>query len=282
MPGPRVAGGRADGQRRLAQPRTQLGVDGGGRRLLEDLLVPALQRAVAFAQVDAVAHGVDEQLHLDVAAALQPALQEDAVVAERGNGLAPGGGDRIADGGQVVHRAHPPAAAAGRGLDQQRGSQPRRLGCQRRVVQLDPGVAGDDRHARRLRQPAGLDLVPEQLHRARRRADPRHPGAQHLLGERRILREVAVAGVHRVRAGIRPGCGDGLAVEVGRDRDHVVGQLGVQRAILVRGDNGHRLDAELTARADHADGDLAAVRDQDPAELAHLGFRFSRNAVTPS
>ncbi|HVG68843.1 MAG TPA: hypothetical protein VM785_11650, partial [Gaiellales bacterium] len=69
----------------------------------------------------------------------------------------------------------------------------------------------------------------------------------HLLGERRVLRQVAVAGVHGVGAGIRACCGYGLAVEVRRDRDHVVGQLGVQRAVLVRSDAGDEGQEGVTA-----------------------------------
>ena len=45
----------------------QLGVDGGRRRLLDDLLVAALDGAFPLEEVDDVAVGVAEDLHLDVA-----------------------------------------------------------------------------------------------------------------------------------------------------------------------------------------------------------------------
>ena len=57
----------------------------------------------------------------------------------------------------------------------------------------------------------------------------------------------------------------------------------VQRAGI--GIRVHRdgLDAQLAAGADDADGDLAAVGDQDLRDQAsHRGFRFSRKARSPS
>jgi len=60
---------------------------GRGRGFLEDLLVTALDRAVALAEMDALAIAVDRDLDLDVAVVLQPALEIERVVAECGLGL---------------------------------------------------------------------------------------------------------------------------------------------------------------------------------------------------
>ena len=54
----------------------------GAGRLLEHLLVAALGRAVALEEVDDVAVGVGEDLHLDVAAGLDVLLDQHGVVAE--------------------------------------------------------------------------------------------------------------------------------------------------------------------------------------------------------
>ena len=71
-------------------------------------------------------------------------------------------------------------------------------------------------------------------------------------------------------------------VEVGRDARRGVAELGGERGFLA-GSRGHdRGDAHLAAGAHDADRDLAAVRDQEPADLDHLGGRFSRNAARPS
>ena len=55
---------RVDGD--LPDPLAQLGRDRGRRRLLDELLVAALDRAVALAEMDHVAVRVGEHLHLDV------------------------------------------------------------------------------------------------------------------------------------------------------------------------------------------------------------------------
>ena len=79
-----VAGGHDRADRALGEVRR------GGRRerrrrgLLDDLLVAALDRAVALAEVDAAAVAVDRHLDLDVAVLVEPLLEVERVVAERG------------------------------------------------------------------------------------------------------------------------------------------------------------------------------------------------------
>ena len=60
----------------------------GRRALLDQLLVPALGRAVALAQPQRVAVLVGQHLHLDVARPLEVALEVDLGTAEVGLGLA--------------------------------------------------------------------------------------------------------------------------------------------------------------------------------------------------
>src|SRR6185437_13303271 len=57
-------------------------VDPRGRRLLDQLLVPALDRAVALAEVDDGAVRVREHLHLDVAGIDQVSLEIDSRIGE--------------------------------------------------------------------------------------------------------------------------------------------------------------------------------------------------------
>ena len=64
-----------------SRPRSA-GIDGRRRRLLEHLLVPPLDRAIALAEVDAVAVGVEQDLDLDVARPFEEALEDQPVVAE--------------------------------------------------------------------------------------------------------------------------------------------------------------------------------------------------------
>ena len=69
--------------RGLAHRRAQLRAHAGRRRLLDHLLVAALQRAVALVEMDGVAVAVGEHLHLDVARRGDVFLDQHARVAER-------------------------------------------------------------------------------------------------------------------------------------------------------------------------------------------------------
>ena len=70
----------------------------------------------------------------------------------------------------------------------------------------------------------------------------------------------------RVRAGALGGPDVLLRVEVARDLDRLVGDARMERAAIVR--RGHRdgADPELAAGAEDPDGDLAAVRHQEPPD----------------
>src|SRR5262249_24101298 len=98
------------------------------------------------------------------------------------------------------------------------------------------------------------------------RADPLEAALGDDLGEVRVLGEEAVARVDGVGARDLGGADDGRHVEVARarrggaDADLLVGEADVQRVGVGRRVDGHRLDAELAARSNHAERDLAAVR----------------------
>ena len=81
-PGGAVAGGARGIDRDPADPLAQRLVDRGRGRLLDELLVAPLDRAVALAEVDHVAVRVGEHLHLDVPRILEVALDVDAAVGE--------------------------------------------------------------------------------------------------------------------------------------------------------------------------------------------------------
>ena len=68
--------------RLLAHRPARRVVEERARRLLDHLLVAALDRALALPQVDAVPVRIAEHLDLDVARLLDELLDEDAVVAE--------------------------------------------------------------------------------------------------------------------------------------------------------------------------------------------------------
>ena len=77
--------GRVHGHRADALP--ELGVNGRGRRLLDELLVAALDRAVALSEVQYGAMGVRQHLHLDMTWVLDVLLHVDGRVGEVGLAL---------------------------------------------------------------------------------------------------------------------------------------------------------------------------------------------------
>ena len=92
------------------------------------------------------------------------------------------------------------------------------------------------------------------------------------LGEVGVLAEKAVAGMDGVDVGDLGGADHGGNVEVaagalGRaDADGLVGEAHVQAVAVGLRVDGDRADAQFLAGADDAQGDLAAVGDQDLLE----------------
>ena len=159
------------------------------------------------------------------------------------------------------------------------------LECQRRDVLVGQHVlfavhravtTRQHRDASLLHRPARARLVAQQLDDVRVGTD--EPDVTRLadLGEVRRFRQESVAGMDRVGAGNLGGADDRRHVEVAvgaarrADADVLVGEADVQRVLVGLGVHGHGLDAELAARVDDAQGDLAAVRDQDFLEHPSL------------
>ena len=249
--GASVADRARERDRRVAHLRAERGVERGRGRLLEHLLVAALHGALALAERDDVAVLVGEELDLDVARTLDVALCEDRAVTERRLGLAARRRTRLLELARAPDDAHPAAASARGGLEDQREAE---LG---RIARLDDGDPG------LLRDLLRAELVARRLERLRRRPDPDEPGRLDRACELRVLGEKAVAGMDRVGAR-QPSRADVLLrVEVRGDIDRLVGAPSVERASVVRSGHRDRLDIELAAGAEHAQRDLAAVRHEE-------------------
>jgi hypothetical protein len=121
--------------------------DHGRRRLLDDLLMASLHRALAFAEVDDVAALVAEDLHLDVSRLLDVLLDVDLVAGERARCLATRAFERGFQLRGAADQAHALAATAGCGLQHHRIADTfgdlRRLG-ERKAFR----ASGHERHAR--------------------------------------------------------------------------------------------------------------------------------------
>ena len=117
-----------------------------------------------------------------------------------------------------------------------------------------------------------LDLVAHDADVLRRRADEGDLVLLEDLGEAGVLRQEAVAGMHRVGAGDLAGGEQARDVEIalggGRraDADALVGEAHVHGIGVGGGVHGDGGDAELLARALDAQRDLSPVGDQDLVE----------------
>ena len=118
--GAAVVDGRGRGPRGLMQRLAGGLRQRRGRRLLDHLLVPPLDRAVALPQHQHVARAVADDLDLDVPAALDVRLDEDGAVAERRRRLLARLPDLALEVGERPDDAHAAPAAARRRLHQQR------------------------------------------------------------------------------------------------------------------------------------------------------------------
>ena len=114
--------------------------------LLDELLVPALEGAVAGSDDDDVAVRVRQDLRLDVARTVQVALHEAFAAAEGGHGLADGGVEGFLDLVHVPDHLQPAAAAAEGRLDGDR---------QAVLFGEGAGLGGGYPRARRCRPRAG-------------------------------------------------------------------------------------------------------------------------------
>ena len=115
-----VADRLGERHRLLAHPGTRLRVEQRARRFLDDLLVAALDRALALAEMDHVAVLVAQHLDFDVARIGDELLDEDAIVAEARFRLRSRARKTFGDLAPVEGDAHALAAAAGGGLDHHR------------------------------------------------------------------------------------------------------------------------------------------------------------------
>ena len=161
--------------------------EGRRGRLLEDLLVAALDRAVALAEVDAVAVAVDRDLDLDMAVLVQPLLEVQRVVAEGRLGLASADAEHRFELARRAHHAHAFAPATGRRLDEDRVADPVGLAQRVQVVAEHPLGTGDRRQPVGAEQLPGAGLAGEPLEDVGRRPDEREVMGRNDLGEALVL-----------------------------------------------------------------------------------------------
>ena len=243
------------------------------RALLDDLLVPALQRAVPVAEDGDAAHAIAERLYLDVARRRHAALHEQAGIAERAARLALHRREARLEFRCMLAALHADAAPARRALEHDRVADGLRF-AQRVVESGEHAAAGQQRHARGLGETPRLVLQSEARQVFGPRADERDAAVLEGPREGGVLAQEAVARVHRVRLGalhdveqlrdVEIRVGDAAVTE----RVRLAGHLGVQRAAVRMGVDRRAPDAHGVQRAADAHRDLAAVGDEYLAEHA--------------
>ena len=156
---------------------------------------------------------VEQDLDLDVAGALDEPLEDQSIVAERGDGFATSAGERVRQPLWFAHRAHPLAATTGRGFHEQWVADA--IGCdpQGVVGLIGVVVPVEDRDPERSREASRRGLVAHQADRRGRRADPAEPGGDHQLGKVGVLGKEPEARVDGVGTGGPRRIDDGSGVE---------------------------------------------------------------------
>src|SRR5262249_3932638 len=182
------------------------------RRNLDQLLAVALQAALALPQVHRLSTAIADDLHFDVPDLRQQLLDVHVTVAESLQGF---GSAALVGRCQLVRMAHSPnavSATARDGLDHDRAVLVQE--CPRL---LDAGGAlssGQDGNTAFPRKRARSALVAEDLQHFGRRTDEREAGLRAPTGERRVLAEETIAGMHRVTARFRRHAQDLLDIEI--------------------------------------------------------------------
>ena len=274
--GPRrtIADGDAELFGRFQHPPTRRRGKVRRRRFLDDLLVAALERAIAFAKSRDIAAAVAENLYLDVTRVIDAAFEKHAGILEEVlrqplHGLV-GGCQFI----RISAAGEADAAAAGGRLQHHRKAEPHRVDlrlCQAR----QQARSRHQRHARRFRNLARGVLQPEAPDLIGRGADEGNALRLALLGEVGILRQEAVAGDNGIGA-VLFRCGDdeiatqiGLAGAVAWQVDGDIGEFDVRTATVGIGVDRDAADAHVAQRAHDPGGNLAAVGDKNSLEHWH-------------
>ncbi len=268
-PGTRVVDRLGELDRIGAHPVTDVGIEAGRRGQLDDLLVPALDRAVPVIEMYDVAGVVGEDLDLDVAGVDDSLFDEARRITEGTLGLTHRRIDRLAQLVGIVDPAHTASTATGDGLDEQRvveliGRRHQLIGIARRRN------APQHRDTGSLGRRDGRRLVAGELEDRLVRTDERDPGIGTCLGQIGIFAQESVARIDRIGAGLLRSGHDDPGIQIGAygvaelaDLIGLIGPHPVLRApVLIREDrNGSR--PQLMGGAEGADRDFAAIGDKD-------------------
>lgn len=253
----------------LAHRLARLLVDDGTRSLFDELLVPALNRAVALAEVHGVAMRIGNDLNLHVTRTADEFLEVDLVVAEGVGRLGARGDEHLLELLVVVCLAHALTTATSRCLDEHGVAD--FVGKRACLLDgIDGAIAAGHRgDAKLLHRRLCRRLVAERIDALGRRADEDDVVIGTGTGEIGVLRKEAIARMDGLRTGDLGGRDDIGDVEVrerGRrraDADALVCHLDSARVTICLRVHDDALDAELMCGTHDAQGDFATIGDEN-------------------
>ncbi len=229
----------------------------------------ALDAAFALAEMDDVAVVIADHLHLDVPGVGNNLFDIDIVATECRLGLGPAAVIRLFQLGDAEDHAHASAAAAGDGLDHDRAGGAERGEEVAGLVQTG-GAAGSlgNRDAATVGQRASRNLVAEQFQQFRARSHEYQARVGAGASESGVLAQESIARMHRVAA-FFPGDRNHLTdIQIWRrarsgQGDRFIDASNMKGARIVLGIDANRPDPHFGRGASDADGNFAAVRDQE-------------------
>ncbi len=239
------------------------------RRFLHHLLMAALQRAFAFAQMHHVSVIISQHLKLDVPGPLDQFFDVDIGVAES---LFRFVSRRLKRGNQftfLAHYTHSATAASGRRLDHYRIAYFCRDCFCGVLIRDDSGAARNDRKASRGHFRASAILFAHHANHFRSRADKSDVRSLAHLGKVCIFGEKTVSGMDGVHVGYFRGAdhvGDvqiALAASRRTDTDGFIGEPDVKRVAVRFRVNGDGANTQLLAGSQYSQRNFAAICDQD-------------------
>ena len=262
----------ADRECRLAQFRPLCIVEEYRGRTLNDFLVATLHRAVALIQMHELAVGVAEYLHLHVPCLPHELLEIHLIVTEGGLGFSTRKRQQLRELRVALDDTHTSPAASPARLQHHwitnTGGEAHALGKFLRQRRR----RWHDRHSRLNGEIACGDLVAQRPHGLGPRSDECESRSGTTQRELRILGQEPVAGMNCIDTRLTRDAQDVLDVQIGfngpfvaPDQIGLVGLGPVQReAVFLRIDR-YRAHAQLARGTHDANGDLAAVGDQQAA-----------------
>src|SRR6516162_7891800 len=260
--------------RRLGHPMTKLIVDCRRWRLLDELLVTTLGRAVALPQMHDMALSIAEDLHFDVTSSRNEFFDIQRRIAECRSRLGSGRFDCASEVACCMHQSHAPPSAAGICLDQQRETD---AICRVTRV-LDGFDSVRSRHswnACPLRDPDCGELFTHGLYRFRKRTDERQARLLAHPRKRGSFREKAVSGMNRLTTGAQCCRDQRLRLQITLARgcrsyaDCPPRHLRCKTILVGLGNRHNGLDSQSLARSDDAHGYFTAVCHEQTRNSGH-------------